>query len=102
MLAGTNSFSFRVSLKDYKQGLSHSKYSLLLNQFFINSMNFINEINEILINNFPFQYFDLFFKDYLDDTKLKFQFKIFISKLGSQINTTSHFVIFPKVCLYLI
>lgn len=82
-------------MKEYKLGLSASKFSLLLNQFFINANNFISTINEILLNNYPINYFELIFEN-LDDINLKFHFNSIALKLGSQLNTTTKFLIFPK------
>jgi len=60
-------------------GLNPSKFSLLLNQFFINSNNFINLINEILINNFPLKFLENLFIN-LEDIDLKFHFYVIIIK----------------------
>jgi hypothetical protein len=82
-------------LKEYKIGLNASKFSLLLNQFFINSNNFINLINEILLNNYPLKFLEHIFGT-LDELELKFHFLIIILKKGSALSTTSKFIIIPK------
>ena len=88
----------RINLKDYKQGLNASKFSLLLNQFFINTTNFVFIINEILLNNYPINFLNLL--DNNNDYNFKLQFKIVITKKGSNLSTTSHFLILPKEYLF--
>lgn len=68
---------------------------MLLNQFFINSNNFINLINEILLNNYPLKFLETIFGN-LDDLELKFHFYIIVLKKGSSLSTTSKFLIIPK------
>jgi hypothetical protein len=80
-------------------GLNPSKFSLLLNQFFINSNNFINLINEILINNFPLKFLESVFIN-LEDLDLKFHFYVIILKKGSTLSTISKFLILPKGLFY--
>jgi hypothetical protein len=87
--------------KEYKNGLNASKFSLLLNQFFINPNNFITLINEILLNNYSLKFLEYIFGN-LDEIELKFHFLIIILKKGSPLSTTSKYLIIPKGLILLI
>lgn len=80
-------------------GLNPSKFSLLLNQFFINAGNFITLINEILLNNFPIKFLEFIFEN-LDELELKFHFYVIVLKKGSALSTSSKFLIIPKGLFY--
>lgn len=86
-------------MKEYKTGLNPSKFSLLLNQFFINASNFITLINEILVNNFSLKFLEYIFEN-LDELELKFHFYVIVLKKGSALSTSSKFLIIPKGLFY--
>jgi len=95
--AGCNSFSFRVTFKEYKQGLKASKFSLLLNQFNLNIERFTSLIEEILVNNFSFDFYENLFGSALNDMDLKIHFLV-ILRNKDKYNTSSKFFIVPKGC----
>lgn len=95
--AGCNSFTFRVTFKEYKAGLKAAKYSLLLNQFNLNLEKFINLIQEVLVNNFPLNFYEQFFGEDVNDIDFKIHFLVVLRTKGINITTTKFFVI-PKGC----
>ncbi len=95
--AGCNSFSFRITLKEYRMGLKASKFSLLLNQFNLNLERFIFIIEELLNNAFSLEFFDRLFGSLINDIDLKIHFLIVLSK-RDKYNTSSKFSIIPKGC----
>lgn len=97
--SGCNSFSFRITFKEYKAGLKPAKFSLLLNQFNLNLDKFINLIQEILINNFPLNFYDNFFKEEITDIDFKIHFLVVLSTRGINTTTTKFFII-PKGCFF--
>lgn len=98
-VAGCNRFSFRVTFKEYKAGLKPAKFSLLLNQFNLNIDLFFVLINEILINNFPLNFFEKFFADFLTDIDFKLHFLVILRTRSATITTTK-FLIIPKGCFF--
>ena len=95
--AGRRSFNFRVTFKEYSQGLKASKFSLLLNQFNMNLERFIAMIEEVLISNFSLDFYEKLFGSLISDIDFNINFLIVLSKRGKFINTTK-FVIIPKGC----
>jgi hypothetical protein len=95
--AGCTKFIFRVTFKEYKQGLKPAKFSLLLNQFCLNLEKFITLVQEVLINNFPLEFYEEFFGDKLSDIDFKIHFIIILRTKGIY-NTTTKFFILPKGC----
>jgi hypothetical protein len=95
--AGCNSFVFRVTFKEYKSGLKAAKYSLLLNQFNLNLEKFINLVQEVLVNNFPLNFYEQFFGEDINDIDFKIHFLVVLRTKGVNITTTKFFVI-PKGC----
>lgn len=98
-VAGCNRFSFRVTFKEYKAGLKPAKFSLLLNQFNLNIDLFFVLINEILANNFPLNFFEKFFSDFLTDIDFKLHFLVILRARSTTITTTK-FLIIPKGCFF--
>ena len=94
---GCTHFSFRVTFKEYKVGLKPAKFSLLLNQFCLNLELFINLVQEILVNNFPLNFYETFFQDYINDFDLKIHFLV-ILRTQDRNNTTTKFFLVPKGC----
>ena len=97
--SGCNSFSFRITFKEYKAGLKAAKFSLLLNQFNLNLEKFINLIQEVLVNNFPLNFYDNFFKEEVGDIDFKIHFLVVLSTRGVNTTTTKFFII-PKGCFF--
>ena len=95
--AGCNSFVFRVTFKEYKAGLKAAKYSLLLNQFNLNLEKFISLVQEILVNNFPLNFYEQFFGEDINDIDFKIHFLVILRTKGVNITTTKFFVV-PKGC----
>lgn len=95
--AGCNSFVFRVTFKEYKAGLKAAKYSLLLNQFNLNLEKFINLVQEVLVNNFPLNFYEQFFGEDINDIDFKIHFLVVLRTKGINITTTKFFVV-PKGC----
>ena len=95
--AGCNSFVFRVTFKEYKAGLKAAKYSLLLNQFNLNLEKFINLVQEVLVNNFPLNFYEQFFGEDINDIDFKIHFLVILRTKGVNITTTKFFVV-PKGC----
>lgn len=95
--AGCNSFVFRVNFKEYKMGLKPAKFSLLLNQFHVNLDRFISIVNEILVNNFPLNFYENFLKDDLNEIDFKIHFLVFL-RSRNKYNVTSKFYIIPRGC----
>lgn len=94
--AGNNSLSFRVTFKEYRQGLKASKFSLLLNQFNLDIERFIEVIEEVLINNFSLDFYEKLFGVSITDIDFKIHFLIILKK-SRFLNATKFFVI-PKGC----
>lgn len=97
LFSGCNTFTFRVTFKEYKSGLKPAKFSLLLNQFNLNLDRFIDLINEILINNFPLDFYEDFFNNYLNDLDFKIHFFV-ILRTRDKYNKSSKFFVIPKGC----
>lgn len=95
--AGCTKFTFRVTFKEYKQGLKAAKFSLLLNQFCLNLERFIDLIQEVLVNNFPLNFYEDFFSDSLSDIDFKIHFLVVLRTQGTNTTTTKFFII-PKGC----
>ena len=95
--AGCSSFVFRVTFKEYKAGLKAAKYSLLLNQFNLNLEKFINLVQEVLVNNFPLNFYEQFFGEDINDIDFKIHFLVILRTKGVNITTTKFFVV-PKGC----
>ena len=95
--SGCTSFSFRVTFKEYRQGLKASKFSLLLNQFNLNLDNFISIIDEILINNFSVDFYENLFGSNINDIDFKIHFFIILDKL-ERFTSSSKFFVIPKGC----
>lgn len=95
--AGCNHFTFRVTFKEYKAGLKAAKFSLLLNQFNLNLDKFILLIQEILVNNYPLNFYENFFKENLSEIDFKIHFLVVLRTRGITTTTTKFFII-PKGC----
>ncbi|MCR9074056.1 MAG: hypothetical protein NXI18_20400 [Alphaproteobacteria bacterium] len=93
--AGSQKFIFRVTFKEYKVGLKPAKFSLLLNQFKLNLDQFISLVNEILINNFPLEFYENFFGSLLNDVDFKIHFLVVLRTRGKNTNSTKFYII-PK------
>lgn len=93
--AGCCSFSFRVTFKEYKSGLKAAKFSLLLNQFRLNLDLFIGLVTEILVNNFPLEFYDDFFINHINDFDLKYHFLV-VLRTGVKKRRFTKFYIIPK------
>lgn len=100
LFSGCNSFTFRITFKEYKLGLKPAKFSLLLNQFNLNLERFIDLINEILINNYPLSFYEDFFINNLNDLDFKIHFFV-ILRTRDKYNKSSKFFIIPKGCFYI-
>jgi len=100
--AGCDSFSFRVTFKEYKQGLKASKFSLLLNQFNLNIERFTDLIEEILVNNFSFDFYENLFGSTLNDMDLKIHFQVILrNKKTLNKNIVFFFKTFNEISLFL-
>lgn len=97
LFSGCNTFTFRVTFKEYKLGLKPAKFSLLLNQFNLNLDRFIDLINEILVNNYPLNFYEDFFGTTLNDLDFKIHFFI-ILRTRDKYNRSSKFFVVPKGC----
>ena len=97
LFAGCYSFSFRVTFKEYKIGLKPAKFSLLLNQFAVNLELFIELIKELLINNFPLEFYEEIFGTYLNDIDLKMHFLVVLRPKRRKF-LKSKFYIIPRGC----
>ena len=97
--SGCNSFTFRVTFKEYKSGLKAAKFSLLLNQFNLNLDKFIQLIQEVLINNYPLSFYENFFQENLTEVDFKIHFLVVLRTRGKFATTTKFFVI-PKGCFF--
>ena len=95
--AGCNSFTFRITFKEYKMGLKPAKFSLLLNQFNLNLDIFISLVEEIMVNNFPLEFYETFFGTDLNDLDLKFHFLVML-RTRDKHNIASKFYLIPKGC----
>ncbi len=95
--SGCTHFSFRITFKEYKVGLKPAKFSLLLNQFCLNLDLFINLVQEVLVNNFPLNFYENFFQNYLNDVDFKLHFLV-ILRTQDKKNTTTKFFLVPKGC----
>ena len=73
----------------------------MLNQFNLNLEKFINLIQEVLISNFPLNFYENFFNEDLNDIDFKIHFLIILKSKGINTTTTKFFVV-PKGYLYLI
>lgn len=98
-LSGCNNFIFRVTFKEYKIGLKAAKFSLLLNQFNLNLEKFILLVQEILINNFPLNFYENFFQENLNDIDFKIHFLVILRTRGVNSTTTKFFIV-PKGCFF--
>lgn len=94
--AGRNSLSFRVTFKEYRQGLKASKFSLLLNQFNLDIERFIEVIEEVLINNFSLDFYENLFGASINDIDFKIHFLIVLKK--SRFFNATKFYVIPKGC----
>ena len=94
--AGRNSLSFRVTFKEYRQGLKPSKFSLLLNQFNLDIERFIEVIEEVLINNFSLDFYENLFGACINDIDFKIHFLIVLKK--SRFFNATKFYVIPKGC----
>lgn len=97
LFAGCYSFSFRVTFKEYKIGLKPAKFSLLLNKFFVNLELFIDLIKELLINNFPLEFYEEIFGNYLNDIDFKIHFLV-VLRPKRRKKLKSKFYIIPRGC----